>query len=95
MNIESIVIQPLLTEKGTQLQEQHNQVTLKVHPAANKIQIRQAVEKLWNVKVLSVRIQRVRGKTVRRGRFEGQRPNWKKAIVSLAAGEAIEFFQGV
>jgi large subunit ribosomal protein L23 len=95
MNLESIVIQPLLTEKGTGLQEQHNQVMLKVHPAANKIQIRQAVEKLWNVKVLSVRVQRVRGKTVRRGRFEGQRPNWKKAIVSLAEGDTIEFFQGV
>ena len=95
MNLQSIVIQPLLTEKGSQLQELQNQVQLKVHPLANKIQIRQAVEKLWNVKVLSVRIQCVRGKPVRRGRFEGQRPNWKKAIVSLAEGETIEFFQGV
>jgi large subunit ribosomal protein L23 len=95
MNLQSIVIQPLLTEKGSQLQEQHNQVQLKVHPDANKVQIQQAVEKLWNVKVLSVRIQNVRGKTVRRGRFEGLRPNWKKAIVSLAEGDHIEFFQGV
>ena len=95
MNLQNVIIQPLLTEKGTTLQEELNQVQFKVDMRANKIQIREAVEKLFDVKVLSVRTQIVRGKTVRRGRFEGKRSNWKKAIVSLADGENIEFFQGI
>ncbi|MFC1482390.1 50S ribosomal protein L23 [Myxococcota bacterium] len=95
MQPEEIIIQPILTEKGTGLQEQHNQVLFKVHMSANKTQIRQAVEKLFDVKVFGVRTQVVRGKPVRRGRFEGKRSNWKKAIVSLAEGESIEFFQGI
>ena len=95
MNEQQIIIQPLLTEKSTELQEQHNQVVFKVARRANKVQIRKAVEKLFNVKVLSVRTQVVRGKLVRRGMHEGKRSNWKKAIVSLAEGETIEFFQGV
>jgi large subunit ribosomal protein L23 len=95
MDIQSIIIQPLLTEKGTSLQESLNQVQFKVDVRANKIQIRAALEKLFDVKVLSVRTQIVRGKTKRRGKFEGKRANWKKAIVSLAEGETIEFFAGV
>ena len=92
---QEIIIQPLLTEKGTSLQEEQNQVLFKVHRAANKVQIRDAVETLFDVRVLKVRTQVVRGKTVRRGRFEGKRSNWKKAIVSLAEGDTIEFFQGI
>jgi len=95
MEIQNIIIQPLLTEKGTSLQESLNQVQFKVDMRANKIQIRAAIEKLFDVKVLSVRTQIVRGKTKRRGKFEGKRANWKKAIVSLAEGETVEFFQGV
>lgn len=95
MDIQNIIIQPLLTEKGTSLQESLNQVQFKVDMRANKIQIRAALEKLFDVKVLSVRTQIVRGKTKRRGKFEGKRANWKKAIVSLAEGETIEFFAGV
>jgi large subunit ribosomal protein L23 len=70
-------------------------VLFRVHRIANKLQIREAVEKLFNVRVTKVRTQVVRGKTVRRGRFEGKRSNWKKAIVSLADGDSIEFFQGI
>ncbi len=95
MNIQNVIIQPVLTEKGTSLQETLNQVQFKVDMRANKVQIREAVEKLFDVKVLSVRTQVVRGKKVRRGKFEGKRSNWKKAIVSLAEGETIEFFQGI
>jgi large subunit ribosomal protein L23 len=95
MEIQKVIIQPLLTEKGTGLQEALNQVQFRVEMRANKIQIRDAVEKLFEVKVLSVRTQIVRGKTKRRGKFEGKRANWKKAIVSLAEGETIEFFQGI
>lgn len=95
MDIQKVIIQPLLTEKGTSLHEALNQVQFKVDKRANKIQIREAIEKLFDVKVLSVRTQIVRGKIKRRGRFEGKRSNWKKAIVSLAEGENIEFFQGI
>jgi large subunit ribosomal protein L23 len=95
MRPEEVIIQPLLTEKGTGLQEEQNQVLFRVHRTANKVQIREAVEKLFKVHVTKVRTQLVRGKTVRRGRFEGKRSNWKKAIVSLAEGDSIEFFQGI
>ena len=62
---------------------------------ANKIEIRHAVEKLFNVNVVDVHTQIVRGKEKRVGRFVGKRSNWKKAIVTLAAGQNIEFFEGV
>jgi large subunit ribosomal protein L23 len=95
MLAEEVIIQPLLTEKSTGLQEERNQVLFRVHRTANKVQIREAVEKLFKVRVTSVRTQIVRGKVVRRGRFEGKRSNWKKAIVSIAEGDTIEFFQGI
>lgn len=95
MHPEDVIIMPLLTEKGATLEEQENQVLFKVHRRANKVQIRDAVERLFKVRVTKVRTQVVRGKVVRRGRFAGRRPNWKKAIVSLADGETIEFFQGL
>ena len=62
---------------------------------ANKVEIRHAVEKLWNVDVIDVRTAIVRGKEKRVGRFVGKRSNWKKAIVTIAAGQNIEFFEGV
>ena len=62
---------------------------------ANKIEIRAAVQKLWNVDVVAVRTSIVRGKEKRMGRFVGKRSNWKKAIVTLAAGQTVEFFEGV
>jgi large subunit ribosomal protein L23 len=92
---QEVIIQPLLTEKGTTLQEEQNQVLFKVHRRANKVQIREAVERLFDVTVTKVRTQVVRGKNVRRGRFEGKRANWKKAIVHLAEGDRIEFFEGI
>ena len=61
----------------------------------NKIEIRHAVEKLWNVDVLSVRTAVVRGKEKRMGRYIGRRSNWKKAVVTIAPGQNIEFFEGV
>ena len=62
---------------------------------ANKIEIRQAVKKLFNVEVEEVRTVLVRGKMKRIGRFSGMRPNWKKAIVTLKAGQSVELFEGV
>ena len=103
-----IIKRPLLTEKGTRLKEHGGapvgtfseedlkpQVLFEVAIDANKIQIKQAVESLFSVKVVDVHTQIMRGKEKRVGRFMGQRSNWKKAIVTLAAGNKIEFFEGV
>jgi large subunit ribosomal protein L23 len=105
---ELIIKRPLLTEKGTLLKETGGgsqgaldpesvkpQLLFEVAKDANKVEIRHAVEKLWNVDVLSVRTVVVRGKEKRVGRFTGKRSNWKKAVVTIAAGQNIEFFEGV
>ncbi len=90
-----IIIRPLVTEKGTWLTEAVNQYLFKVARDANKVEIAGAVEKLWPVSVLSVRTQNVRGKIKRRGRHLGKKPNWKKAMVTLAEGDSIDLFEGV
>ena len=89
---EQIIKRPLLTEKGTLMSEVVNKVLFEVIMGANKIEIRRAVEKIYNVKVASVHTQVVRGKLKRVGRSVGRRPNWKKAIVTLAEGSTIDFF---
>jgi large subunit ribosomal protein L23 len=71
------------------------QLLFEVARDANKVEIRYAVQKLWNVDVLAVRTSVVRGKEKRMGRYVGKRSNWKKAIVTIAAGQNIEFFEGV
>jgi large subunit ribosomal protein L23 len=90
-----IVLRPLLTEKGNQLKSASNQYLFQVDKAANKIQIKKAVEEIWNVRVTDVRTICIRGKKKRMGRFEGRRPDWKKAVVTLRQGETIELFEGV
>ena len=99
MKPHQIIKKPLLTEKGTRMKEaaegERSKVLFQVHAEANKVQVRQAIEALFSVKVVDVHTQVVRGKEKRMGRFVGRRPNWKKAIVTLAAGNKIEFFEGV
>jgi large subunit ribosomal protein L23 len=90
-----IIKRPLITEKSTRQKEDGNQIAFVVDPKAGKIQIRQAVEKLFKVKVLSVRTMNVVGKKKRLGRFIGRKSDWKKAIVKLREGDRIEFFEGV
>jgi large subunit ribosomal protein L23 len=87
---------PRITEKATLLREKHEGLyVFDVHPALNKIEIRDCVERLFGVKVASVRTQRVGGKWKRRGRSFGQRRSWKKAYVQLREGEkSLEFFEG-
>lgn len=93
MTPEQVIKRPIvLTEKATVLKEAANQVVFEVDLAANKIQIRDAVEKLFDVKVESVNTLIQRGKVKRLGRREYKRPNWKKAIVTLRQGDNIEFF---
>jgi large subunit ribosomal protein L23 len=89
---EQIIKRPLLTEKGTAMGEEGNKVLFEVTMRANKIEIRKAVERIYNVKVKTVHTQIVRGKMKRQGRSVGKRPNWKRAIVTLAEGSSIDFF---
>jgi large subunit ribosomal protein L23 len=91
---QDIIKAPLISEKGTALTESANQVLFKVRPDANKIEVKQAVEQLFKVKVEQVRIARYLGKMRRIGRNMGRRPDWKKAYVTLKAGDKIDFFGG-
>ena len=96
MNTLDVIRGPLITEKATRLKEEGRTLCFEVAVAANKSEIRRAVEKLFNVKVAAVRTVSMRGKVKRYGRFEGKRPDWKKAFVTLREGEKmIEFFEGV
>jgi large subunit ribosomal protein L23 len=93
MTPEQVIKRPIvLTEKASTLKETQNQVIFEVELKADKVQIREAVEKLFDVKVESVNTLIQRGKVKHLGRREYKRPNWKKAIVTLAAGNSIEFF---
>ncbi|MDD2904540.1 MAG: 50S ribosomal protein L23 [Syntrophales bacterium] len=85
----------IITEKTHQLKEMGNKVTFKVAAKANKIEIRKAVEDIFKVKVLAVNTINMQGKKKRLGRTEGVRPDWKKAIVTLAPGEKISGFEGM
>jgi len=87
-----IITRPLLTEKGTQMGDEDNKVVFEVAINANKIEIRHAVEKLYDVRVLSVRTQVVRGRLKRVGRSMGRCKNWKKAVVKLDGDASIDFF---
>ena len=96
MSPYEVVIKPLImTEKGEIMREDENKYLFKVSVRANKNEIKNAVEKLFNVEVDDVNTLMVRGKVSRMGRRMGKRPNWKKAIVTLKEGETIEFFEGV
>lgn len=95
MSNELIIKRPILSEKSTAQTEANNQVSFEVSREANKSQIRQAVEKFFKVKVQSVNTVVVPGKLYRTKTVEGKTASWKKAIVTLKAGDKIEFFKGV
>ena len=95
-NPHKIIIKPVITEKSTWLKEKNRDVCFEVAPNANKIEIKEAVEKLFDVKVDSVRIVKKKGKTKQVGRNIGRTKNWKKAYVKLKKGEKmIEYFEAV
>ena len=94
MSPSDVVQGPIITEKGTLVNELGNQVVFRVHPRANKVEIRQAVETLFKVRVEKVRTTRQLGKIRRVGKHMGRRPDWKKAYVTLAEGSRIDFFEG-
>jgi len=85
----SILKRPLFTEKNDRMKERYNKYVFEVEMAANKIEIRQAVERIFGVSVVKVNTMRMLGKPKRRGRSSGRRPDWKKAIVTLKEGETI------
>lgn len=89
-----IIRRPVITEKTNIQKDEANQVTFEVDPRANRIEIKRAVEQIFDVKVADTRTLNVSGKVKRRGRIVGKRRNWKKAIVTLMPGERIEFFEG-
>jgi len=96
MNANQIIRRPLVTEKSTLMREDANVIAFEVDRKANKIQVKDAVEELFKVKVAEVRLFNVRGKVKRMGRFEGKRRDWRKAYVRLRAGEkAPDFIEGV
>ena len=98
-DIRMIIQKPVITEKGATLKETSNRYVFRVDIKANKRQIKKAVEELFDVKVTDVRTAIYRGKRSvvmnRKGRFEGYKPNWKKAYVTLAEGETIDIFDVV
>jgi large subunit ribosomal protein L23 len=94
-NPYDILIKPLITEKSTALREQGNKVCFFVSPDSNRIEVKKAVEEALKVKVEKVNIISVHGKIKRFGRFEGKKPERKKAIVTLKEGEKIELLEGV
>lgn len=94
MDARDVLIRPLITEKTTALMAE-NRYTFLVPLTVNKVEIRQAVEHVFKVKVEAINTVRVLGKTKRMGKTQGKRSDYKKAIVKLAPGERIEFFEGV
>lgn len=89
-----IIIRPLMTEKSMRQKEELNTVTFRVRPDANKVEIRAAVEQVFNVKVADVRTASFEGKLKRMGKHIGRRVDWKKAIVTLQAGHTIDLVEG-
>ena len=95
MSRYDIIRRPLITEKTSIQKEMANQLTFEVDRKANRIEIRRAIERIFNVRVATVRTMQVKGKVKQRGRIVGKRRDWKKAIVTLRPGERIDFFEGV
>jgi len=90
-----IIIRPVVTEKTSIQKEDFNQVSFEVDRRANRVEIRRAIEQIFNVRVADVKTMQVKGKVKQRGRIVGKRRDWKKAIVKLMPGERIDFFEGV
>ncbi len=94
MNQYDVVLRPIVTEKSSLAKEAGNQYAFEVARDANKIEIAKAVERLFKVKVVSVRVMNMEGKKRRLGKFSGKRPDWRKAIVKIGPKDKISFFEG-
>lgn len=91
--LHDIIVRPLITEKAVKAEADHTTYVFEVGEAANKLQIKEAIERYFSVKVEDVRTVNVRGKFKRFGRFYGKRSNWKKAYVTLAQGHSLNFLE--
>lgn len=91
----TIVKRAMISEKGSLLLERTNSYIFEVAPSSNKVEIKKAVESIFNVNVISVRTMNMSGKSKRLGVYFGRRPHWKKAIVKLKEGQSIELFEQV
>ena len=94
MNQYDVVLRPIVTEKSSLAKETGNQYVFEVARDANKIEIAKAVERLFKVKVLAVRVMNMEGKKRRLGKFAGKRSDWRKAIVKVSPKDKISFFEG-
>jgi len=94
MHVFEVLLRPLITEKSTILQEGQNKYAFEVDSRANKVQVKTAVEVSFSVKVTEVNVIIIKGKRKRFGRRLVQKPSWKKAVVSLRAGDKIQLFEG-
>ncbi len=94
-SIYDVIKRPLFTEKGMDLKERENKILIEVHPNANKHEIKKAMEELFKVKVEKVATVNVSGKLKRFGRSVGRRSDKKKAVITLKAGERLDFIEGV
>ena len=94
MNHFDVLRAPKMSEKTLSLKEEANQFAFEVDQRANKIQIKESIEKSFKVTVLKVRTMNVRGKKKRLGRYQGLKSSWKKALISLKEGDTIEYFEG-
>lgn len=92
-NVCDIIKKACLTEKGMLLQEKFNQLVLKVNPVANKIEIKDAAERLFNLKVTKVRTSNMHGKSKRVGKHAGTTNDWKKAVISLQKGQKMDLLE--
>ncbi|MBN2539793.1 MAG: 50S ribosomal protein L23 [Deltaproteobacteria bacterium] len=95
MDIYSVIKKPLVTEKSTIARDEENKYFFEVDRKATKIDIRNAVEKIFKVKVVDIHTINVAGKKKRMGRITGRKRNWKKAVITLAPGGTIEVYEGV
>ncbi|RXT05366.1 50S ribosomal protein L23 [Ammoniphilus sp. CFH 90114] len=94
-DVRDVILRPIITERTTEMMS-FNTYVFEVAPKSNKTEIKQAIEKIFDVKVESVNTMNVKGKPKRMGRYVGKRKDWKKAIIKLSAdSKALEFFEGV
>ncbi len=93
--IDHIIIRPLMTEKATQASEDSNTFAFEVAGDCTKLEIKEAVQALFGVRVMKVRTMVVRGKMKRFGRYYGKRSNWKKALVTVGEGDDLNFYSGL
>ena len=95
MHPYEVLKRPIVTEKTSRQSDTENRYSFEVDRRANKLQIKEAVEKAFNVQVVAVNVMNVSGKQRRMGRIRGHTPNWRKAVVKLAPGQRIQLFEGV